>query len=191
MAGAGMHNVASSCVSATARKRSRSSAWLLGGTVIAADAWGEAEHVIAVPEAVAGSHEDLLHRALGADAILDFGPNRSGPWLGARLGHRAIGVVYDPRHEHGNFVPTTMGLRYDSCSGSNGQWRCDRSITNGRPPSQSARPSRPGSDARRQVELTKPALGGGLVTCREAAAPIDARLTTPSGGANPLDLSRC
>jgi erythromycin esterase-like protein len=85
-----------------------------GGTVIAGEAWGEAERVMPVPEAVAGSHEDLLHRALGADAVLDFGHHRSGPWLGARLGHRAIGVVYDPRHERGNYVPTIMGRRYDA-----------------------------------------------------------------------------
>jgi erythromycin esterase-like protein len=84
------------------------------GTVIAGEAWGEAERVMPVPEAVAGSHEDLLHRALGADAVLDFGHHRSGPWLGARLGHRAIGVVYDPRHERGNYVPTIMGRRYDA-----------------------------------------------------------------------------
>jgi erythromycin esterase-like protein len=84
------------------------------GSVIAGGAWGEAELVMPVPEAVAGSHEDLMHRALGVNAVLDFGRYRSGPWLGARLGHRAIGVVYDPRHESGNYVPTIMGMRYDA-----------------------------------------------------------------------------
>ena len=61
-----------------------------------------------------GSHEDLLHRALGAPAVLVFGEDRSGPWLSARLGHRAIGVVYEPRREAGNYVPTVMGGRYDA-----------------------------------------------------------------------------
>ncbi|MCC6270240.1 MAG: erythromycin esterase family protein, partial [Microbacteriaceae bacterium] len=35
-------------------------------------------------------------------------------WLSARIGHRAIGVVYDPRREAGNYVPTVMGRRYDA-----------------------------------------------------------------------------
>ncbi len=46
--------------------------------------------------------------------MLDFADDRAGPWLGARLGHRAIGVVYDPRREEGNYVPTVMGARYDA-----------------------------------------------------------------------------
>jgi erythromycin esterase-like protein len=62
----------------------------------------------------AGSHEDLLHRSLEAPAVLLFGDDRSGPWLSARLGHRAVGVVYQPRQESGNYVPTVMGGRYDA-----------------------------------------------------------------------------
>jgi len=85
-----------------------------GGRVIASRAWGEPEEVMTVPLAAPNSHEDLLHRALGADAVVDFAGERSGPWLGARLGHRAIGVVYDPGRETGNYVPTVMGRRYDA-----------------------------------------------------------------------------
>ncbi|MFI7583733.1 erythromycin esterase family protein [Kocuria sp. M1N1S27] len=84
------------------------------GTVVASEAWGAAEEVLAVPEARPGTHEDLLHRSLGAPALLVFGPDRSGPWLSARLGHRAVGVVYHPRREAGNYVPTRMGERYDA-----------------------------------------------------------------------------
>jgi erythromycin esterase-like protein len=84
------------------------------GTVMAADAWGSPERVLTVPDARPGSHEDLLHRALGAPALLEFGGDRSGPWLSAWLGHRAIGVVYRPAREHGNYVPTRMGGRYDA-----------------------------------------------------------------------------
>ena len=50
-----------------------------------------------MPDARPGSHEDLLHDALGGRAVLVFGDDRSGPWLGTPLGHRAIGVVYQPR----------------------------------------------------------------------------------------------
>lgn len=84
------------------------------GSVVAASGWGDAERIFRVPEARVGSHEDLLHRALGSDAVLDLGRDRSGPWLSARRGHRAIGVVYDPRREGGNYVPTVMGGRYDA-----------------------------------------------------------------------------
>jgi erythromycin esterase len=84
------------------------------GSVIAADAWGSPERVLPVPEARTGSHEDLLHRALGAAAVLEFGEDRSGPWLSSWLGQRAIGVVYRPGSEHGNYVPTRMGGRYDA-----------------------------------------------------------------------------
>jgi erythromycin esterase len=84
------------------------------GTVIAGAAWGAPEEVIPVPVARPGTHEDLLHLALGAPAILDFAGDPTGAWLGARFGHRAIGVVYQPQREVGNYVPTVMGARYDA-----------------------------------------------------------------------------
>jgi len=84
------------------------------GSVLAAAAWGATETVLPVPEARRGSHEDLLHLALGEPAVLIFGDDRSGPWLSSWLGHRAIGVVYQPRREAGNYVPTRMGGRYDA-----------------------------------------------------------------------------
>lgn len=84
------------------------------GEVIAAAAWGEPEVVLNVPRATSGSHEELLHSALGYPAVLNFGEDRSGPWLRSHRGHRAIGVVYQPRYEFGNYVPTVMGRRYDA-----------------------------------------------------------------------------
>jgi erythromycin esterase len=84
------------------------------GTVLAAEGWGRSERVFQVPRARVGSHEDLLHSAAGRASVVLFGRDRSGPWLTAHRGHRAIGVVYDPHHEAGNYVPTTMGGRYDA-----------------------------------------------------------------------------
>jgi erythromycin esterase-like protein len=84
------------------------------GTVLAAEGWGQPEHVFYVPAARAGSHEDLLHATLGRPSVLVFGDDRSGAWLATRRGHRAIGVVYDPRRESGNYMPTVMGGRYDA-----------------------------------------------------------------------------
>lgn len=84
------------------------------GSVTAADSWGAAEETMPVPAARPGSHEDLLNSALGGPALLLFGSDRSGRWLTEWRGHRAIGVVYDPDHEGGNYVPTRMAGRYDA-----------------------------------------------------------------------------
>ncbi len=84
------------------------------GTVTAATSWGDPEERMEVPPARRGSHEDLLHRALGAPSVLVFPERRDSLWLAAGRGHRAIGVVYDPRREFGNYVPTRMGGRYDA-----------------------------------------------------------------------------
>ncbi|WP_082581803.1 erythromycin esterase family protein [Arthrobacter sp. Soil761] len=84
------------------------------GSVTAAESWGSPEWTMDVPAAVHGSHEDLLHEALGEPSVLVFGPERAGRWLTSWRGHRAIGVVYNPRRERGNYVPTRMGDRYDA-----------------------------------------------------------------------------
>ncbi|WP_210481293.1 erythromycin esterase family protein [Naasia sp. SYSU D00948] len=84
------------------------------GTVTAASSWGEPAERMPVPPARRGSHEDLLHRALGEPALLLFPDRRDSLWLGSERGHRAIGVVYDARSEYGNYVPTRMGARYDA-----------------------------------------------------------------------------
>ncbi|TQK71286.1 erythromycin esterase family protein [Nocardioides sp. SLBN-35] len=84
------------------------------GTVLAASGWGEPERVLPVPEARRGSHEDLLHHALARPAVIAFPEDRTGPWLADRRGHRAIGVVYEPSQESGNYVPTVIGQRYDA-----------------------------------------------------------------------------
>ena len=84
------------------------------GTVLAGSAWGAPEEVMALPPAKAGSHEDLIHQALGHDAVLDFSLPRTGAWSSSRHGHRAVGVVYDPSRETGNYVPTQMDARYDA-----------------------------------------------------------------------------
>ena len=84
------------------------------GTVIAAQAWGDPEETMVVPEARPSSHEDFLHQALEEPTVLVFGDDRSGPWLSRRAGHRVIGVVYSSWQEAGNYVPTVMGGRYDA-----------------------------------------------------------------------------
>jgi erythromycin esterase-like protein len=84
------------------------------GSVLAAESWGQPERVFRMPAARQGSHEDVLHRVLAESALLLFSSDRSLPWLATPLGHRAIGVIYDPTREFGNYVPTQMGRRYDA-----------------------------------------------------------------------------
>lgn len=84
------------------------------GTVIAADAWGADFERMVVPPAVDGSWEDLMFRAGPFDKLLIFNEENRKLFKG-RIGHRAIGVVYDPRYEHyGNYVPSVMSQRYDA-----------------------------------------------------------------------------
>jgi erythromycin esterase len=84
------------------------------GSVVAADSWGAPLRTMPVPAPVPGSHEDLMHRALGEPSLLVFPDDRRTPWLAGRRGHRAIGVVYRPEVDgRGNWVPTVIGRRYD------------------------------------------------------------------------------
>lgn len=87
------------------------------GTVIAAEEWGAPMERMHVPAARPGSFEDKLHEANVGDALFLFDDSRNGgvPGLEEPIGHRAIGVVYDPDHERwGNYVPTIVPGRYDA-----------------------------------------------------------------------------
>jgi erythromycin esterase-like protein len=84
------------------------------GSVLAATQWGEDEERMPVDEAVPGSHEDLLHRAVPEPGILVWDRRTQGPWLRGWRGHRAIGVVFDPARQSRNYVLTKMGRRYDA-----------------------------------------------------------------------------
>lgn len=84
------------------------------GTVIAADSWGDPLEVIEVPPSKLSMWEGQLHAAGAEDKILLFtDENREifNDWIG----HRAIGVVYNPAFEaYGNYVPSRVGSRYDA-----------------------------------------------------------------------------
>ncbi|WP_219416898.1 erythromycin esterase family protein [Pseudonocardia nigra] len=87
------------------------------GTVIAGQEWDAPAERMPVPPARAGSAEDLLHQAVGdAGSVLVFPPSYDQPrWLRTSVDHRAIGVVYHPDRERwGNYVPSTLGDRYDA-----------------------------------------------------------------------------
>jgi erythromycin esterase-like protein len=87
------------------------------GTVIAAEEWGAPMERMRVPPARGGTFEEAMHDAAVADALLIFEDDDDGgvPGLEEPIGHRAIGVVYDPDAERwGNYVPTLVARRYDA-----------------------------------------------------------------------------
>lgn len=85
------------------------------GTVIAGMEWGDAMRVMNVPFAVEGSWENLLHKLEAKDRIIFSDNDLKEEWDNARIWHRAIGVVYNPKYEHyGNYVPSIIPERYDA-----------------------------------------------------------------------------
>nr|WP_262921686.1 erythromycin esterase family protein [Pontibacter ruber] len=85
------------------------------GSVIAAQKWGAPMKKIEVPPATEGSREHLLHQLSPADKIILSKNIREEKLLNRSVGHRAIGVVYNPEYEHlGNYVPSVIPKRYDA-----------------------------------------------------------------------------
>ncbi|HEX6171628.1 MAG TPA: erythromycin esterase family protein [Chitinophagaceae bacterium] len=86
------------------------------GTVIAGKSWGAAMQEMELPEAKNGSVEYLLHKSGNENKLLvmdDFMKN--DVLMENHIGHRAVGVVYNPKYEqYGNYVPTILPLRYDA-----------------------------------------------------------------------------
>ena len=68
-----------------------------------------------LPPAIENSVEKILHDLSPQNKLLIF---EDGSVLKEvfqeTLGHRAVGVVYDPDYERGNYVPSVMSDRYDA-----------------------------------------------------------------------------
>ena len=118
MARAGMFNIGQ----LVREERSHDGVMLVGfgthrGTVIAAEEWGAPMQRMRVPAAREGSFEETMHDASAGNALMLFDESDDGGVRGfdQPMGHRAIGVVYDPDHERwGNYVPTVIPRRYDA-----------------------------------------------------------------------------
>lgn len=85
------------------------------GSVIAGEFWGGEMKEMNLPKAIEGSVERILHRQGAKNKLLIF--DEESPLKEAfkeRLGHRAVGVVYDPHRERGNYVPSNLSDRYDA-----------------------------------------------------------------------------
>ncbi|QDP39854.1 erythromycin esterase family protein [Radiobacillus deserti] len=84
------------------------------GSVIAAEEWGQNLERKIVPQAVEGSWEHAMHQAGAHNKFLIF-TNDNKHLFQQKIGHRAIGVVYNPEFEsYGNYVPSVVGNRYDA-----------------------------------------------------------------------------
>ncbi|EGQ24180.1 erythromycin esterase, partial [Sporosarcina newyorkensis 2681] len=84
------------------------------GTVIAGSSWGESYERMTVPPAKFNTWEGQLHAAGAEDKLLIFN-DQNRQQFDEWIGHRAIGVVYNPEFEaYGNFVPSRISQRYDA-----------------------------------------------------------------------------
>lgn len=84
------------------------------GTVIAGEEWGAPMEVMEVPEAQKGSVEYRLHEQSDKDRYILFNTEIPEEYF-EKIGHRAIGVVYDPAMEkYGNYVPSLLPQRYNA-----------------------------------------------------------------------------
>lgn len=87
------------------------------GSVTAATAWGQPPQTMQVPRAVAGSYDNVYHQTGWRRSLTLLKPLRDAgraDGLADWWGQRAIGVVYNPAYERGNYVPTRLADRYDA-----------------------------------------------------------------------------
>lgn len=116
MAADGMHNVGQ----LVRQQHHQDGVVLVGfgsyeGSVVAGDYWGAPMKKMPLPPAIAGSVENILHQQSSENKLLIF--NEGSPIkkiFNREIGHRAVGVVYRPQQEWGNYVPSILSDRYDA-----------------------------------------------------------------------------
>jgi erythromycin esterase len=87
----------------------------LRGKVNAAASWGAPMQSMTIPQAQRGSLDYFLGKVPYDRFFILFNRgDREHPQLKKPLGHRAIGVVYNPLRDAGNYVPTLPAHRYDA-----------------------------------------------------------------------------
>ena len=84
------------------------------GSVIAAKIWGGKMQRMRVPPAIEGSIEHTLHKVEAENKLILLDGAYWKDRFREYAGHRAIGVVYHPEYERGNYVPTLLPSRYDA-----------------------------------------------------------------------------
>lgn len=81
------------------------------GAVLAGREWGAPVEEMLVPEGRSGSFENMLHHESAKNRLIVFDRRTDYDEV---LPHRAIGVVYNPGREFGNYVPSVVNKRYDA-----------------------------------------------------------------------------
>lgn len=84
------------------------------GSVIAGKIWGGRMQIMDVPPAIKNSIEYMLHEESTENRIILLKKDHWKERFNDYIGHRAIGVVYHPEYERGNYVPTLLPSRYDA-----------------------------------------------------------------------------
>jgi erythromycin esterase len=84
------------------------------GSVIAGKIWGGTMQRMNVPAAIKGSVEYILHNDSPENKLILLNSKYWKDRFHNYVGHRAIGVVYHPENERGNYVPTLLPSRYDA-----------------------------------------------------------------------------
>ena len=84
------------------------------GEVIAGRQWGAPMEKMVVPPGMQGSVENLLHKDSAEDKIIILDDEKWKDRLNKYLPHRAIGVVYNPGSERGNYLLSQIPSRYDA-----------------------------------------------------------------------------
>ncbi len=116
MAAHGMHNVGQ----LVRQQHQEDGVVLVGfgsykGSVVAGEFWGGEMKKMELPKAIEGSVERILHQFGAENKLLIFDDDSPlKEVFKERLGHRAVGVVYDPHRERGNYVPSRLSDRYDA-----------------------------------------------------------------------------
>jgi erythromycin esterase len=84
------------------------------GTVAAGKRWGAPMETMRVPDAMSESWEEMMHES-GVQNKIVLMKELKASCFNEPIGHRAIGVVYNPRYEqYGNYVPSILPQRYDA-----------------------------------------------------------------------------
>jgi erythromycin esterase len=85
------------------------------GTVQAGSSWGSRRQKMRIPRAISGSFEKMCYNT-GLDRFLLYfdDEDRNHPAFTQAIGHRAVGVVYNPQNDFRQFVRSVVPYRYDA-----------------------------------------------------------------------------
>src|SRR5690554_997043 len=84
------------------------------GKVMAGPSWGARMEKMTIPKAVSGSLESELNKIDIDEFYIIFDKEDRMEKNLKVMGHRAVGVVYNPSGDRRQFVPTIVPLRYDA-----------------------------------------------------------------------------